>query len=104
MEKIIDNTYNNTRVFEVVDKWPSGDFTVWNIGRHNFKHEGFIPLCQTDANYHINPNTLKALNVGDETLCLAVLREAGHGTVNERRFEAMRGDLNKLRELGLRLD
>lgn len=100
MEKIIDKNY----IFEVVDKWPSGDYTVWNIGRHNFQYEGFLPLCQTDGNYHIIPNQLKALNVGDETLCRAVLREAGYREVNERKFEAMRGELNKLRELGLRTD
>lgn len=78
------------RVFEVVNKWPRGGYKVWNIGRHNFEHEGYIPLAQVDGRYYVNQKTLKALYVGDEALCLAVLREAGYHSVDEAKFNKMR--------------
>lgn len=81
---------NDRYVYKVVDKWPSGGYQVWNIGRHNFEYEGYIPLAQVDANYRINPATLKALYVGDEGLCLAVLREASLHNVDEAEFNEMK--------------
>ncbi len=88
----MDKTYITDRnyVFEVVTEWPRSGYKVWNIGRHNFKHEGYIPLAQVDVDYRINPATLKALYVGDEALCLAVLREAGYHSVDEAKFNMMR--------------
>jgi hypothetical protein len=87
MAKIIDGR----DVFEVVNEWPFGGYVVWNIGRHNFKHEGYLPLAQVDG-YHVRPWTLKALYVGDEALCLRVLKEAGYHTVDESRFNQMRNE------------
>ncbi len=83
---ITDNKY----VFEVVTEWPRGGYVVWNIGRHNFEHEGYIPLAQVDGRCYINPQTLKALYVGDEALCLAVLHEAGLHGVDEAKFNKMK--------------
>lgn len=85
MAKIIDGD----DVFEVVNEWPFGGYVVWNIGRHNFKHEGYLPLAQVDG-YHVRPRTLKALYVGDEALCLAVLHEAGLHGVDEAKFRKMK--------------
>lgn len=68
--KIIDNEGNRMHPrheYEVVDRWPREGYEVWNIGRHNFEHEGYIPLAQVNANYTINPITLKALHVGTRT-------------------------------------
>lgn len=79
------------RVFEVVTRWPSSSrYKVWNIGRHNFEHEGYIPLAEVYPDYTINPRTLKALYVGDEALCLAVLHEAGLHGVDEDKFIKMK--------------
>lgn len=82
---------DRNHVFEVVTKWPqSSRYKVWNIGRHNFEHEGYIPLAEVYPDYTINPKTLKALHVGDEALCLAVLREAGYHGIDEAEFKKMR--------------
>lgn len=65
-----------THEFEVVNEWPTGYF-IWNIGRQNFPHEGYLPLAtETELKYHVNTRKLKALNVGDEDLCLAAMRAA----------------------------
>lgn len=86
IEKIKDGRHE----FEIVTEWPKGGYVVWNIGRHNFEHEGYIPLAQVNANYTVNPITLKALYVGDEDLCLAVLHEAGLHGVDEAKFRKMK--------------
>ena len=86
---IEDTNYGRTDRFEERTEWPQG-MTVWNIGRHNFKHEGWLPLCYADANYHVDLNRLVALYVGDEELCLEVLRVAGRTTVNEEVFNQIK--------------
>ena len=92
-KKIIDVKYNRTDEFDVVDEWPEGGYVVWNIGRHNFLHPGYIPLAQVTADYHIVPETLKALYVGDESLCLRVLRAAGIGPREEKkRYESIKAE------------
>lgn len=88
----IDRIKDGGREFEIVNEWPRGGYVVWNIGRHNFEHEGYIPLAQVNADYTINPVTLKALYVGNEDLCLAVLREAGHHGVDEAKFNKMKAE------------
>ena len=88
MEKFIDVKRGfPTHVFEIVNKWPWGGYTVWNIGRENFQHPGYIPLAQEGSlPYHINQKTLKALYVGDEDLCLRVLRYASQHGCDEKKF------------------
>lgn len=55
---------------------------VWNIGRHNFPHECYIPLVTEVKNYTINPDTLYAFKVESEELALMILKEAGHHEVH----------------------
>lgn len=87
--KLIDK--NATHEFEVVNEWPFGGYEVWNIGRNNFPHPGYIPLCQEGpVKYHINPYTLKALFVGDEELCLKVLKYASQHGCDEDTFNKIK--------------
>lgn len=89
----VDEKYGRKDKFEVVDEWPSGGYKVWNIGRSNFPYEGYIPLAQStpENKYVVKLDTLKALKVGDEDLCLKVLKAAGQKGVDEEKF-------NKLKE------
>lgn len=83
--KIIDVKRYRTDEFDVVYEFPE-TYVVWNIGRHNFQHPGYIPLARVDANHLVDLGSLKALYVGDENLCLAILREAGRHGVNKDKF------------------
>lgn len=84
MKTIIDKT--NYR-YEVVDEWPA-----WNIGRQNFRHEGYLPLAYVSADYRVDMSRLKAYHVGDEALCLKVLAAAGRRTVDYERFKTIRDE------------
>lgn len=89
--KIIDVKRYRTDEFDVVDEFPNG-YVVWNIGRSNFQHPGYIPLARADANYHVDLGSLKALYVGDENLCLSILREAGLHGVDKDKFLKIKED------------
>lgn len=91
MEKIVDKTFfGRVDIYEVVDRWPTG-YVVWNIGRSNFQYPGFIPLAKEGPEkYHVRLDSLKALRVNDEHLCLLVLREASLHGVNEKRFNEIK--------------
>lgn len=91
MMTIIDKT-NLGRIdrYEVVDEWPAG-CVVWNIGRQNFRHEGYLPLAYV-TDYHVDMSRLKAYYVGDEALCLKVLEAAGCGNVDYERFKQIRDE------------
>lgn len=86
---IEDIKYGRTDRFEERTEWPEG-MIIWNIGRHNFEHEGWLPLCYTDADYHVDSNRLVAFYVPDEDLCLEVMRVAGMRTVNEEVFNQIK--------------
>lgn len=58
----------------------------WSIGRHNFKHEGYIPLCEADNDFRVNMRTLKTLNVGDEQLALLLLKKTIKSEVDKTAF------------------
>lgn len=74
---ITSTSWNETDIFEVVEKIPSR-FFVWNIG-DNMEHDDYIPICEelhpTDKdNYEINRSTLKAIRLDPsevETLRMA---------------------------------
>lgn len=76
--------------YEVVDEWPAG-CVVWNIGRGNFRHEGYLPLAYV-TDYQIDMSRLKAYHVGDEELCLKVLAAAGRVNVDYERFKQIRDE------------
>ena len=77
--------------YEVVDTWPAG-CVVWNIGRENFRHEGYLPLAYVSADYQVDMSMLKAYYVGDEELCLKVLAAAGRVKVDYERFKQIRDE------------
>lgn len=86
MKKIVDVKLGRTDVFTVVNEFPK-DYIVWNIGRQNFKHDGFLPLARRIGDTHyINLNTLKAIEVESEELALAILKEASRCGVDYRKF------------------
>lgn len=92
MMTIIDESYwRRIDRFEVVDAWPAG-CVVWNIGRENFRHEGYLPLAYVSADCRVDMSRLKAYHVGDEALCLKVLAAAGRGTVDYERFKQIRDE------------
>ena len=65
--------------FKVVDYVPGG--IVWNIGRHNFPFEGYVPCCHAGYKnnpYWVNPDSLTAYNIGNEKLALLCLDLASH--------------------------
>lgn len=57
-------------------------YDVWNIGRHNFLHKNYIPLCQPLEGYNINKNTLKAFRMPTEELALYFLDKASNKAVH----------------------
>jgi hypothetical protein len=89
MKTIIDKKWYRTDTFEVVDEFPS-NYVVWNIGRQNFPHKGYIPLAEIDSSfddlYHIKTETLKTLFVGEE-LSDFIIESAGRKTINKKEFE-----------------
>lgn len=77
------------RTHEIVDKWPDGDYQVWNIG-YNIEHQlGLLPLCRVDANYHCIPGSHKVLNTGDPELCKKIAEHAGYYTIDATRFKRL---------------
>jgi hypothetical protein len=88
MKKIIDKRWYRTDTFEVVDEFPS-NYVVWNIGRQNFPHKGYIPLAEIDKTFddmcHIKTDTLKALFVSEE-LSDFILDLAKRKTINKKEF------------------
>lgn len=80
---------SGNHTFEIVDEFPESA-EVWNIGRHNFQYEQYIPLAfidnSWDDNYHIDPERLKAIKVRSEEIALRVLDIARRETVDKDKF------------------
>ena len=92
MKTIIDKKWYRTDTFEIVEEFPT-NYIVWNIGRHNFKHKGYIPLAEIDSSFddmfHIKTDTLKALFVGAE-LSDFILKSAGKRDIGKKEFETIK--------------
>lgn len=85
MEKFInDGSY----VFEKTNEFPDG-YEIWAIGRRNFEHKGYVPLCEVDENCNVKRDTLKALKVKDEALALTLLYEAVKRGVDKKKYNKM---------------
>ena len=84
MEKFNDGNY----VFETTNEFPDG-YEIWAIGRRNFKHKGYVPLCEVDESRYVKRDTLKALKVKDEALALTLLSEAVKRGVNKKKYNIM---------------
>lgn len=66
-----------TGIFEIVEEWPDG-YIMWNIGRENFPHEGYIPLGKPIKDEYefrvvLDLDSLVALKVKDEDFALRLL-------------------------------
>lgn len=89
MEKFVDdNGWGTIHTFEIVTEFPHGHI-IWNIGRRNFPHEGYIPLCVADENCYVDLDTLKALKVANEDFALALLKEAGRHSITRKEYFRM---------------
>lgn len=75
-------------VLDVRNEFPDG-YEIWAIGRRNFEHKGYVPLCEVDENYNVKRDTLKALKVKDEAFALALLYEAVKRGVNKKKYNKM---------------
>lgn len=101
MKTIVDKhpSWGRTDVFEIVEEWPEG-YQLWNIGRSNFRHEGYLPLCiEGEKRYYVNLNKLKALYLGDEDLCLYIMKKGGLKTVEKEDYLKLRKEYESRRIL-----
>ena len=79
---ILSDDYGKNDVFRVetdLNKLPLG-YVVWNIGRHNFPIESYIPVCRAEG-YTVDTNTLVALKVPSETIAQDILDRSIQGTM-----------------------
>ena len=76
--------------FEIVESFPDGAF-VWNIGRHNFPHECYVPLAFLDTSFpdlcHVDVKRLKAIKVESEEIAIYIAEVAHWKTVDKKEFE-----------------
>lgn len=71
---VLSDNYGKNDVFRVetdINKLPLG-YVVWNIGRHNFPIESYIPVCRVDG-FNVDTNTLVAFKVPSETVAQDIL-------------------------------
>lgn len=79
MKKIIDTTNGRTDVFEIITlaELPENYF-IWNIGRQNFPHPGFVPFARAgELPYHVDLSSLKCVEMPNEDIALGILKLAG---------------------------
>lgn len=85
---IIDtNIWGRTDKFEIVNEFPDG-YQVWNIGRHNFKHAKYLPLCAKSDDFKVDLSTLKAIKMPTEKQAARILKAAGCGTIDKNNYLA----------------
>ena len=76
--------------FEIVESFPDGAF-VWNIGRHNFPHECYVPLAFLDTSFpdlcHVDVKRLKAIKVESEEIAIYIAGVAHWKTIDKKEFE-----------------
>lgn len=87
MEKFVDPTpWGRVDEYEITDEFPAG-YIVWNIGRANFKHEGFIPLVKPDPHFEFGVlvKDMKALKCSSEDEALYILKRASSGNYRKKR-------------------
>lgn len=79
---ILSDDYGKDDVFRVetdINKLPLG-YVVWNIGRHNFPIESYIPVCRAEE-FTIDTKTLVALKVPSETVAQDILNKSIRNTM-----------------------
>lgn len=76
--------------FELVDHIPAG-YTIWFIKMT----DGYLPLCQCDADKNVNVNTLKAIRCDDAQKLNDWVASAPTKKESERRFKEVVKRLNK---------
>lgn len=86
MEKIkFKDSWGKEDEFEVVEEFPEG-YVVWNIGRHNFPVESYVPIARDLG--HFNVDNPKCIKVKDEKTAQKIMHEAawGKGFVDKKKF------------------
>ena len=75
---------------EIIESFPDDAF-VWNIGRHNFPHECYVPLAFLDTSFpdlcHVDVKRLKAIKVESEEIAIYIAEVAHWKTVDKKEFE-----------------
>lgn len=79
------NSFGKETVYKIVDSINDVPLShkIWNIGRHNFPLEGYIPMARVTG-YSIHPETLLAVPVESEERALYLLDLA-----HKKDFDAM---------------
>lgn len=80
---ILSDDYGKNDVFRVetdLSKLPLG-YIVWNIGRHNFPIESYIPVCRAKNEYEIDTKTLVAFKVPSEKIAQDILDKSIRNTM-----------------------
>lgn len=90
MKTIVEKNWLRTDVFEQVTEVPDG-YSVWPIGRQNFRHEKCVPLAKDGRNEeewqcNIDVTSLKYIEVASEGLALRLLGEAIRRGCDKNRF------------------
>ena len=90
MKTIVEKNWLRTDVFEQVAEVPEG-YSVWPIGRQNFRHERCVPLAKDVKNEeewqcNIDVTSLKYIEVASEGLALRLLDEAIRRGCDKKRF------------------
>lgn len=90
MKTIVDKKWYRTDVFEQVTEVPDG-YSIWPIGRENFRHERCVPLAKDGKNEeewqcNIDVTSLKYIEVASEELALRLLGEAIRNGCDKERF------------------
>jgi hypothetical protein len=97
MKTIIDKKWYRTDTFEIVEEFPT-NYIVWNIGRHNFQHKGYIPLAEIDSSFddlcHIKTETLKTLFCGEE-LSDFIIESASKRDIDKKEFLKIKSNWRK---------
>lgn len=80
---ILTDDFGKDDVFKVetdINNVPLG-YVVWNIGRHLFPIESYIPVCGLKSEYSIDTETLIALKVPSETVAQDILSKSIRNTM-----------------------
>ena len=79
---VLSDNFGRDDVYKVEtdpNKLPLG-YVVWNIGRHNFPIESYIPVCRAEG-FTVDTNTLIALKVPSEIIAQDILDKSMQNTM-----------------------
>lgn len=77
-EKEVKTIQVKRRTYRVVNSVldvPMG-YVIWNIGRHNFPLEGYVPMCRANQDFSIDVTTLCAVPCKSEEQALEIMKNS----------------------------